>query len=40
MMTVLVSMVIVTLRREFVQIGAHGWKMIPQRGNEALMTKE
>jgi hypothetical protein len=36
-MTVLVSMIIITMRREFVQICIHFWKMT---NDEALMTKE
>jgi hypothetical protein len=38
-MTVLVSMIIITMRREFVKICTHFWKMIPQCGNEALTPK-
>jgi hypothetical protein len=36
-MTVFVSMISLTLRREFVKIGAHCWKMT---NDEDLMTKE
>jgi hypothetical protein len=36
-MTVLVSMIIITIRREFIQICTHLWKMT---NDEALMTKE